>query len=183
MGVGADVRSIDALREWLAALVTWRSDTAEALSGVRLEINRGCEWVEQQLHLWQRSIRSLEDQVVQAKAELSAKQFPGYDGRMPDTTVEERNLRRAKAKLEHAQQQVSVCRKWAVQLPKLIDEVFSGPANRLANFLDAEVPRGQAALDRRVEAAERYAGLRTDYAATPSGPAPSPPPPQAEATS
>jgi hypothetical protein len=183
MAAGADVRSIDALREWLAALATWRSDTAEALSGVRMEINRGCEWVTEQMHLWQRSIRSLEDAVVQAKAELTAKQFPGYDGRMPDTTVEERNLRRAKARLEHAHDQVAVCRKWAAQLPKMIDELFSGPANRLANFLDSEVPRGSATLSRRVEAAERYAGLRTDFAATPSAPLPTSPPPPTETSS
>ena len=177
MTPGADVRAIDALREWLAALATYRSDAAESLSGIRVEISRGLEWVSEQLHLWQRAIRVCEDEVVQAKAELSAKRFPNYDGRMPDTTVEERNLRRAQAKLEHAENQVRVCRKWIGQLPKLVDEAFSGPANRLANLLDAEVPRGAALLERRVEALERYTEQRTDYAATPQAGSPSPPTP------
>jgi hypothetical protein len=174
MTPGADVRAIDALREWLAALATYRSDAAEALSGFRIEISRAVEWVNEQLHLWQRSIRHYEDAVVQAKAELSAKRFPNYDGRMPDTTVEERNLRRAQARLDHAQEQVKVCRKWIAQMPKLVDEVFTGRANRLANLLDTEVPRGVADLERRVESLERYTEQRADYAPTPHSDLPAP---------
>jgi hypothetical protein len=184
MTPGADVRAIDALRDWLAALATYRCDAAEALSGIRVEISRGLEWVSEQLHLWQRAIRVCEDEVVQAKAELAAKRFPNFDGRMPDTTVEERNLRRAQAKLDHAQDQVRVCRKWLGQLPKLVDEMFNGPANKLANLLDAQVARGSAQLERRVEALERYTEQRTDYAASPaSAPTVPPPPPSAEGSS
>jgi hypothetical protein len=174
----ADVRAIDALREWLAALATYRSETAEALGGFRLEIGRGTDWVSEQMHLWQRAIRKCEDAVVQAKAELAARQFPDVNGRMPDTTVQERNLKRAKARLEHAHDKVATCRKWLTHLPKVIDEVFSGPANRLANTLEGDVPRGMATLERQIDALERYADLKTDYSASPSiGSTSSAPPP------
>lgn len=172
MTPGADVRAIDALRDWLAALATYRSEAAEAVSGIRLEIGRGVEWVHEQLRLWQSSIRKCEDEVVQAKAELAARRFPDFDGRMPDTTVQERNLKRAQAKLDHATEQVAVCRRWLTQLPKEVDEIFTGPGALLANFLDADVPRGAALLDRRIDALERYIGTRTDYSATPNAPAP-----------
>lgn len=170
----ADVRDIDTLREWLAALATYRSDAGEALVGLRVEVGRGIEWVNEQLHQWQRSIRRFDDAVVQAKADLAAKRFPDVNGRMPDTTVEERNLRRAVAKLEHAQEQVAVCRRWLARLPKVVDEVFHAPAQRLANLLETDVPRGAAVLDRRIDALERYANLRTDY----SGSGPAAPPPE-----
>jgi hypothetical protein len=179
--MAADVRDIEALREWLAALATYRSDANEALTALRVEINRGVEWVNEQYHHWQRSIRRFDDAVVQAKADLAAKKFPDVNGRMPDTTVEERNLRRAVAKLEHAEEQVRKCRRWLVELPKLVDEVFHGPAQRLANLLDIDVPRGAAVLERRAEAIERYAELRTDYSA--SAPLPPPPPPTTETPS
>lgn len=175
--MAADVRDIDALREWLAALATYRSDANESLTTLRVEINRGIEWVNEQYHLWQRSIRRFDDTVVQAKADLAAKKFPDVNGRMPDTTVEERNLRRAVAKLEHAQEQVEKCRRWLTSLPKTVDEVFHGPAQRVANLLDIDVPRGAAVLDRRIEALERYAELRTDYSASAPLPPPPPPPP------
>ncbi len=178
--MAADVHDLEALREWLAALATYRADANEALTALRVDINRGVEWVNEQYHLWQRSIRKFDDAVVQAKADLSAKKFPDMNGRMPDSTVEERNLRRAVARLEHAQGQVETCRKWKTTLPKLVDEIFHGPAQRLANLLDTDVPRGAAVLDRRIEALERYAELRTDYSASGSV---SPPPPPAEPTS
>lgn len=178
--MAADVRDIDALREWLAALATYRAEATEALTMFRVDINRGIEWVNEQYHLWQRSIRRFDDAVVQAKADLSAKKFPDVNGRMPDTTVEERNLRRAVARLEHAHEQVEKCRRWLTTLPKTVDEVFHAPAQRLANLLETDVPRGAAVLERRIEALERYAELRTDYSASAPLPSSTPPPPPAE---
>ncbi|SRR5579885_2383502 len=183
MGPGADVSSIHALRDWLAAMAAYRSDVAESLAGIRIEIRRGLEWVSEQLALWQRAVRDCEEEVTQAKAELAARKFPGWDGRMPDTTVQEKNLRRAKARLEHAEEQVKKCRSWLSRLPKLIEEAFTGHGHRLELFLEGDLARGLAVLDRRLDALERYAGLRTDYSSGPSvvpGPAPdtgSPPPP------
>lgn len=176
--MAADVRDLEVLREWLAALATYCADANESLTALRVEINRGIEWVNEQYHLWQRSIRKFDEAVVQAKADLAAKKFPDVNGRMPDITVEERNLRRAVARLEHAQEQVEVCRKWLGMLPKMVDEIFHGPAQRLANLLDIDVPRGAAVLDRRAEALERYAEIRTDFSASGSlAPSPSEPSP------
>jgi hypothetical protein len=164
----ADVRSIDAVQEWHAALTNYGYTLSEAMSGVEVEIYRANEWLHEQLSRWQRAIRDCEEEVVQAKAELSARKFPGFDGRMPDTTVQEKNLRLAKAKLEHAEDTVVAIRGWIGRLPKVIDEVYRGPAHRLVNFLDADLPRALAVLSRRIEALESYAGLRADYAPGPS---------------
>jgi len=164
----ADVRDIPSLREWLAALQVYQHDAGEALTGIRLEIGRGEEWVRQQMDLWQRAVRVADEKVVQAKSELAARRFPNYDGKMPDTTVQERNLRRAVAWFEHCEGQVVTCRKWLVQLPKSVDEVFTGAGHRLANFLEIDVPAAVAALHRQIESLERYSETRADYAPTPS---------------
>ncbi|MGL4423145.1 MAG: hypothetical protein ACRCZF_20960, partial [Gemmataceae bacterium] len=94
--------------------------------------------------------------------------FPNWDGRMPDTTVEERNLRRAEARKDHAQEKARLCQKWLAQLPKQIDETYSGPSRRLLNFLEADVARQLAVLEQQAEALERYAQVRIDYAPAPS---------------
>lgn len=172
----ADVRSIDALREWYAALTGYGEMLSESMAGVELEIRRGLEWLEEQLSRWRQAVRDCEQDVVQAKAELSARKFPGFDGRMPDTTVQERNLRRAKARLEYAEEQVVKTRSWIGRLPKMIDEVYRGPSHRLVGRLEAELPKGLALLSRRIEALEQYANLRTDYAPAPSGSMAVPPP-------
>jgi hypothetical protein len=160
MDPGVDVREITALRDWLAALATYRSDALNALAGVEMELRGGFDWIEQQGSLWARAVRDCEENVVQAKAELAARKFENFDGKMPDTTVQERNLWRAESRLEHAQEQVVKCRKWIARLPKHIDEAYTGPARRLAAVLESDLPVGMADLDRRAAALEQYADLK-----------------------
>ena len=126
---GADVRSIPALRDWLGAMTVYRDAAADAVSGINQEIRRGYDWIDQQTSLWQRAVRQCEEEVTQAKAELAARKFPGWDGKMPDTTLQERNLRRAKARLEYAEEKAATCRKWAAALPKQVEETYSGSAS------------------------------------------------------
>lgn len=178
---GADVRSIPALSEWLGTLAAYQSAASDSLAGVQMEIRRGIVWIEEQLTLWQRAVRDCEEEVVQAKAELAARKFPNWDGRPPDTTVQEKNLRRAKARLEYTEEKVRICRAWVAKIPKMIDEAYTGAGHRLQVLLEVDVARGAAVLARRLDALERYAGLRTDLAPTlTSVPISPPPPPSAE---
>src|SRR5262249_45665176 len=157
-----------ALRDWHAALTTYGEGLAEALAGIELEIRRAYDWLEEQLARWQRAVRECEEGVTRAKAELAQRKFPTWDGREPDCTVQEKNLRLARARLEHAEEQVVKCRQWIGRLPKFIDEVYTGSARRLTNFLEADLPKGLAELSRRLAALESYAGLRPDFAPGPS---------------
>jgi hypothetical protein len=168
MSIGADVRSISVLREWLAALAVYQDEAGAALASMNMELRRGLDWVEQQLHQWQQAVRQAEEAVTQAKAELVARQFPGWDGREPDTTLQERNLRRAEAWHEHCEDQVRRCRGWLARLPKIIEETYTGHGHRLQIFLEGDMARGLATLNQRLEALERYTGDRTDYRSTPS---------------
>lgn len=168
MNDGADVRSLAALRDWLAALVTYQHEANAALAGINIELRRAVDWVDEQAHLWQHAAREAEEAVTQARAELLARQFPGWDGREPDTTLQERNLRRAEAWLEHCHEKVRTCRSWAARLPKLIEEIYTGHGHRLQIFLEGDLARGLTQLDQRLQALERYTGERIDYRSTPS---------------
>lgn len=168
MNAAADVRSIDALREWLIALANYRSSAMEVLSGVEMEIRRAYDWLEDQAKRWKSAVKDCEEEVLKAKNELSGRKFADATGRMPDTTVQERNLRRAKARLEQAEEQVQKCRSWHMRLPKLIEEAYSGPARRLTTFIEVDVPNAMALLDRRIAALESYAELKPDFAPAPS---------------
>ena len=173
----ADVRSIDALRDWHASLSVYGAGLSDALAGVELEIRRAFDWLGEQLSRWQHAVRECEEEVVQAKAELSARKFPDWSGREPDCTVQEKALRKAKAKKEHAEEQVVLVRKWIARLPKLIDESYTGPSRRLGSFLEVELPKALVALERQVGALDSYAGLRPDHAPGPSLTQPNPPAP------
>jgi hypothetical protein len=162
--VEADVRSIDAVRDWHATLANYADSLSEALAGIEMEIRRAFDWLEEQQALWKQAIRDSEEEVVRAKAELSQRKFKTWDGREPDCTVQERALRRAKARLEHAEEQVERVRQWIGRLPKVIDEVYRGAGRRLQNFLDDDLPKGQTDLARRIASLEVYAGQRPDFA-------------------
>ncbi len=180
----ADVRSIDALREWQIALANYRASAAEVLSGLEMEIRRAYDWLEDQAKRWKSAVKDCEEEVLRAKNELSGRKFEDATGRMPDTTVQERNLRRAKARLEHAEEQVAKCRSWHQRLPKIIEENYSGPARRLTTLIEVDVPNAIALLARRVAALESYAELKPDFAPAPSVaalPMPSPAAPTGDA--
>lgn len=175
----ADVRSIDAVREWHAALGGYADSLAEALAGIEMEIRRAHDWLEEQLAAWKHAVRQCEDELVRAKAELSQRKFKTWDDRTPDCTVQEKAVRVAKARLEHAEDQVEAVRHWIGRVPKLIDELYRGSARRLTNFLEDDLPKAQAELARRIASLESYAGLRLDYStgAPASGAVPQPPAP------
>ena len=162
--MAADVRSIAAVIDWRADLTNYGDLLADAMAGVDLEIRRAYDWLDEQLAQWRRAIRACEEEVVRAKAELSQRKFPTWDGRDPDCTVQEKNLRLAKARLEHCQDKVDTVRRWIGRLPKVIDEVFTGPSRRLKSILEADLPNALTELARRIAALETYASLRPDYA-------------------
>jgi hypothetical protein len=166
--MAADVRSIEALRDWYAALTGYSEVLAEALAGVEMELRRAREWLDDQRRSWQQAVRDCEDEVTRAKAELSQRKMPTWDGRDPDCTVQEKNLRRAKARLEHAEEQVEKCAHWMRKFPQMVDEIYNGKAQRLSNFLEDDLAKGLAVLSRRLASLEAYSGIRPDYAPAPS---------------
>jgi hypothetical protein len=156
MGPGADVHAIDALEDWHNALCLFREEATDALNSVALEVRRAYDWVEEEAKAWQREVREAEDEVVRAKAELNQRKTPNFDGRIPDTSVQEENLARAKARLRFDEDQVEVCRKWATRLPKMVNEEYEGTARRLTGFLEIELPTAIADLSGRIDRLHRY---------------------------
>lgn len=175
----ADVRSIAAVIDWRADLTNYGDLLAEAMAGVDLELRRAADWLEEQLSRWKQAVRDCEEDVTRAKAELAQRKFPTWDGREPDCTVQEKALRLARARLEHAEEKVETVRRWIGRLPKMIDETYTGPSRRLKSMLEADLPSAQAELARRIASLESYAGLRPDHAPlTASADVSAPPGPQ-----
>ncbi|HEY8506185.1 MAG TPA: hypothetical protein VIL46_16480 [Gemmataceae bacterium] len=163
MNPSADVRSLEALLDWYTALCEFAAEAQNALAAIALDVQRASGWLEAQEDRWQGEVRRAEEEVVRAKAELRNRRQPDFSGRVPDCSVQEKALRRAEARLEHARRQVKVTRQWLARLPALVGEVYDGPARRLGGFLEGDLPRALAALGRQLEALERYAQIRPDH--------------------
>jgi len=156
MNQGAGVESLAALQEWYGHLTVFRTDGLDALASITSELNRIEAWLTEQLRRWQQTARECEEDVAQAKNELRNRSFPDWSGRMPDTTVQEDNLREAERRLDFARDQIQVVRRWVSRLPVEITEVYEGPSRHLGNFLEGDVPRALAVLARQMDAIEQY---------------------------
>ncbi len=155
MSDSARVASIEALKDFRTDLCTFGAHTRETLAGVQTTVQRTLEWLEEQVPHWQQEVRRSEDKVAQAKAELERRKMIRYGDRMPDTTEQEKALRRAQRELEEAQEKLRVTRRWIPQFRREMDE-FLGPTRHLAGFLEAEQPRALALLQQRLDALEAY---------------------------
>jgi len=166
MGDSARVTSIDALRDWKEALCVFKHDAAEAMCANEMEIRRFFDWLDERTKYWQNEVRRREDLVVQARNDLVRKKMMVTPaGREPDTTEQEKALRRAKAMLAEAEEKLETARKLGPVVRRAVEE-YEAPARSLSGMLDSDVPQALALLGQKLDALDAY--LST---APPSAPA------------
>lgn len=158
MGPNAKIREVAALDEFRVAWLAFRADAQEALDSLRQEIRRAFDWLADQRSWWQTQVRDAQEEVVQAKSALVRKQTVFAGDRVPDCTDEIKALRRAQARLEHAETKLDACRSWQTKLGRAVEE-FEGPTHQLGGILDGEFPRGAALLERLRSALDAYLNL------------------------
>lgn len=157
MAQAANVNSIDALATWKAALATFREDGQEAIGATATEIRRAFDWLQDKQRYWQQEVRRREELVVQAKTELRRKKTLSVtvQGKQPDTTIEEKALRKAQMLLEEAEQKLEKTRRWKPALEIDVNE-YEGKARRLSSMLDGELMRGLVLLEQKIRSLEAY---------------------------
>jgi len=171
MTPGAGVQSLDALKDWYAALSLFRTDAQNAQTGINLSLQRAADYLGRQQVYWKQQIRKAEEEVTQAKTELRNRQYKDKDGHHPDTTVQEENLTIALGRLHLAEDRLEATRRWMQRLPTVIHDVYDGPGRQLAFFLDIDLARALAELAKQLTALEQYLGLQAPQ--TPAAPPPS----------
>jgi len=156
MGTAAKITSTDAVRFFKVALQEYEADLRDAITQLLLELRRAVDWLEHdRARYWPQEVRNASDALVQARSDLSrAEMSIGADDKR--SAYEKRlAFEAAKRRLRRAEQKVRVIRKWRVELRQRADE-FEGRLGRLTNFLDADVPRGIASLERMAAALDKY---------------------------
>jgi len=166
MSESAHVESLDALKEFKAALITFGVDAQDALAAAESQIQRVLDGLEQQRKHWLAEVRQRQEELTRAKAVLVQKRWGHPDGRGPGITDAELAVRHAEQRLREAEAKVETVKRWLLHLPREIGE-YQGPARRLGGWIDADLKIGVALLDRRLGALEAYL--------TPSSPPPGEP--------
>lgn len=169
----AHVMSLDLLRDWLAALATFRAEGQDAVASAQLDVRRAFDWLEQKQRDWIKAIRDSQDEVTTAKAALTRKQWVLPGQRQPDITEEMKALRRAQRRLADAENKLEVTRRWRPALERGVDE-YAGPMRRLADSIEGELPRAGAWLERLIRDLESYLSFASGAVPLPPRASPAP---------
>src|SRR4051794_25487393 len=151
----AQVQSVEALAEFKAALVQFRAEVQDAVASLHLDVRRAEEWLQERRKSWERAVRECYDEVVRAKAELTRRQMVPPGDRVPDTSQQEEDLRKAQARLRYAEDRVERCRRWVGLLAQAIEE-FEGPVRRMGTRAELDLPKAAGSLERSIQRVEEY---------------------------
>lgn len=158
----ARVLSIDALRDFHAALAKFSSKGREALRGVFMETVHIVDWLEGQFKAWQREADWRHEDVLRCRAELAlARSAP--EGWRNAVSEKEIALRKATFRFKEAEEKVAATRRWKKTLPQAINE-YVLPPRRLGGFLDGDVQHALALLNESIEALKAYVALESPAA-------------------
>lgn len=156
----ANVRSLDTLRDVRAALARFEERASIAVGGLRMEIQRMLEWLEQDRPAyWRQQVRDTHDEIASARIALENCRRRSAAGHRPTCIDEQRALERAKRKLQYAQEKVETVRRWSFRVRQAADE-YRGRSASFERSLEHDVPKMLALLERMIAAVEDYADVR-----------------------
>lgn len=178
----AHLTSLDALRQFRAALIAFADTSHETMIGLDMELQRGLQWIlETQPRFWKSEEKRLYDLVIQAKADLSRARGMAMKGQPAVCTEQKKALDRAVAQLRHAEEKSKVTQRWGRIIEHDANE-FQGRANQFTSLLEGDLPRAIALIDRAIAAVEAYLEVRSGGAGRSATSTPPPTPPSTEAS-
>jgi hypothetical protein len=160
MGGFARVTSIGVLQTTAAALQRFRGESAAVLDDLDIDVRRALEWIHHdRKDFWTKELRRCEENLTQARIQLQqAQSSRRIVGRESACIDEKRALDRAKHRLEIARQKVQAVQHWARAIDRAIDE-FQSNRTQYATWLDTDLLKAVAALDRMSESLANYVSL------------------------
>jgi hypothetical protein len=158
----AKVTSIDVLQTLATALQRFRCEATAAMEGVDLETQRAMDWMQYDCkQYWAREARRSEEAIAQARLQLkqarSARKVADHE---PICVIEERALKRALHRQETVRQKIEAVARWTRDLDAAINHVQRKRIQFLC-WLDSDIPKGIAALNRMSASLESYISLET----------------------
>jgi hypothetical protein len=154
----AHVTSVDAIREFRAALLQFGGEAEEAVVMLTLEARKAIHWLQQdRSRYWPEQVRRAQEWVVQARNELDRCQLHYGSEDAPSCFDQKKRLERAKRRLHFCEEKVKAVKRWIHTVRQELDD-FHGELAKMNNWLETDVPRGAAALERMLRALDKYSG-------------------------
>lgn len=157
--MSANLRSIEALHQFRAALIVFVDDASLAVQTMMMELQRSFEWVErEQPYYWNAQLKKAFDLVAQTRSSLETCRMRTVAGQRSSCIEEKQAFARAKRRLQDCQDQMKALRSWANQVRHDADE-FRGRLAGLQTLLEADLPKAIALLEKAITILESYADI------------------------
>jgi hypothetical protein len=158
MDGAANVRSIEALRDFRVALVQFNADAKDSIVMLMLESRKAIQWlVHDRARYWPDQLRKAQEKVVHARNDLERCQLRFGSEQAPSCFDQKKALDKAKRRLKVCEEKVKLVKKWTNVIRHELEE-FDGEMSKMTTWLEADLPRGIALLERMVRALDKYAG-------------------------
>ena len=121
----ADVRSIDALKDFRVALTLFSDEALSALGSIDGEVRRTLQWLQHdRREYWQVQIKRRRELLSSAQAELFRRKLSKTGDNTPAMSEQKENVRVAEASLRDAEARAVMVKKWepALQQAALIKQ-------------------------------------------------------------
>jgi hypothetical protein len=167
MSQGANVRSVDAIRDFKVALINFAEEAQIALGSVEMEIRQIRNWLlRDQLTFWQSQIKRGQERVSMARADLFRRKLSQSSSDAISDTEQKEALRDAERKLREAEEKVITIKKWIPILEHALSEYHS-QSQPLGDRLSGRFTATLSLLDRMLDTLDAYLAM-----APPSTPRP-----------
>ena len=156
MSRSANVQSVQTLKDFKNAMITFAEDARNALSGVDMDLRRMRDWLERdQLGYWQAQVKRRTEDLMQARADLHRKKISQQGSDAKSDTEQKENLREATRRLHVAEEKVALIKRLIPQLVHAIAEYHSH-SQPLGDHLTGGFERSLNSVERMVLALEAY---------------------------
>ena len=169
MKPGADVKSIEALRQFRAELRRYLESLHSTIDELKMQSRKAQDWVDQdRARYWPKQAKLATDGLVEARNALSRCKMTAVEGEMKSCIDEKKAVEYWVKRQHHCESQIRAVRGWRNKMTQQTDE-FTTRMSRLDTYAENELPKAIASLDRMIKSLEKYSEIATPSA----GPGPS----------
>lgn len=153
---GANIHSVDALKDVRTALIKFQERATTALGDLRQKIDRTVSWLElDRPNYWREQELRAYDQVASARVSYETCRLKTVGGRHSDCIEEKKAFEKAKQRMEYVRTKQAAVRKWMVQAGREANE-YRARTSTFHRTIDNDVPLMIAQLGRMIDAIEAY---------------------------
>lgn len=161
MSGSANVSSVDAIRQFAAAVIAFQEEARLCLSVLDSQLRQILFWLERDRPMfWKREIENCVREIADARVRLHQCRMRKLGDFRPSCIEEVKDLEKAQIAMEFAQKQVPHVKRWAAEAAHEGNE-YHGRAAQLVQSVERDIPRLLALLSFTVDRLEAYASVVT----------------------